>query len=119
MHDLAVHREDAGEADDAALGRGYAADAAGYLLFGNARAAHAHGRGVHLIAYGAGTLDLGNLFGRLHDALGDHGLDELLAGSSTLVARMDAGEVHELDHDVVAIGRQEMNLASAVAGIHD
>ena len=46
-------------------------------------------------------------------------MNEVEARSGTLVARMDARQVHQLDHDVVAVGREEMHLPSGVFGQAD
>ena len=117
MLNLAVHGEDTLEADTAAVREGYAGDGTSYLLFGDARTAHLHSGGVHLIADGTGTLYLGDLFRALHHTLAHHGHDECQRCLLTLFGRMDTKEVHNLNLMVVAVRRKEVDGTTSVARI--
>ena len=116
MHDLAVHGEDGGEAGHTASGRRDAADDARDVLLAHAGAAQAHGRGVHLVSDGAGFLYLLYLAGGLDRALVDDRADEFQRRLLALAGGMDAGQVHEPDHLVVAVRRQEVYLAALETG---
>ena len=72
---------------------------------------------MHLVADGTGTLYLGYLAGALHGTLVDDSLDELHAGCLPLLRGMDAQHVHELNHVVVAVGRQEVDALAAGLGL--
>ena len=113
---LTVHGQNRGETETT-LGIGNAGQRAGNLLLGDTRAAHAHRRCMHFIAYSTSLLNFSHLTGRFHCTLVDDSLDEFQAGLGALVARMDTCEVHELNHGVVAIGRKEMQLAALLASL--
>ena len=101
------------EADHTAFAAGNTADYACNLLFRHTWAAHLLSRGVHLVTDGTSALYLFYLARALHSSLVHNGLDEFQAGSFSLLRGMDAQHVHELNHGVVAVRRQEMDALTA------
>lgn len=85
VHYLAVHGDYGRERHHATPGGCYAGDAAADFLLRHPRAHHLHGRGVHLVAYGAGALYLGYLLCRLHGTLVYHRHYQLQAGLGPLL----------------------------------
>ena len=72
---------------------------------------------MHLISHLTCLLDSLNLLWLLGGTHLHHCLDELERCSFLLLIGMYAEKVHYLYHCVVAVGRQEMNLALALEGI--
>ena len=116
VHNLAVHRHDGRERNHAAPAAGNTADDAADVLFRNARLAEPLRRGMHLVADGAGAFNLLDLLGRLYGTLVNDGHDEFQRSCFALLRGVDARQVHELNHQVMAVGRQEMYLATTVLG---
>ena len=116
VEDLAVHADDAVERHLAAVAADDAFHESGNVLLGHAGAAGFHGGGVHVVADGHGALYLGNLLGALDGTHVDDGLDERDAGGGARLQGMDAHEVGDLYHGVVAVGGQEVHLLTLGAG---
>ena len=68
---------------------------------------------MHLVTNGTGAFYLFYLALALHGTLVDDRFDEFHAGSLPLLRGMDAQHVHELNHVVVTIRRQEMDALTA------
>ena len=66
-------------------------------------------RGMHRVAYVAGTVDGGYLLRLFGGAHLDDGLDERQRGGLLLLRRMDAQQVHDLYLRVMSVRRQEMH----------
>ena len=120
MHDLAVLRVDGGKGGRGAVGVGRAVDLAADKLLRQSGARDGHGRGVHLVSDDRCALQLLYLLLRLGGTHLHHGVDEVEAGCLLLLVGMDSQQVHDLDLDVVAVGRQEVDAAMLAQGVgHD
>ena len=108
VHYLAVLREYRGKAHLGTQRPRYAVDLSAHVLLCHSRTRQAHGRGVHLIAYLCRFLKLGNLLGSLAGAHLHHGAYQCERGFVALARMMDAQQVGDGEHSVVAIGRQEV-----------
>ena len=108
MHYLAVLREYRGKAHLRTQRPRYAVDLSAHVLLCHSRTRQAHGRGVHLVAYRGSLLKLGNLLGSLAGAHLHHGAYQCERGFVALARMMDAQQVGDGEHSVVAIGRQEV-----------
>ena len=82
------------------------------VLLHDARGTGPHGGGVHLVADGHRAFDFGDFLVGLDGSHGDDGLDERHTGLGAGLQGMDAQQVAELDHVVVAIGWEVVNLLS-------
>ena len=96
----------------------------GEIMHGNllrqSGARDGHGRGVHLVSDDRCALQLLYLLLRLGGSHLHHGVHEVEAGCLLLLVGMDAQQVHDLDLDVVAVGRQEVDAAMLAQGVgHD
>ena len=120
VHDLAVLRVDGGKGGRGAVGVGRAVDLAADKLLRQSGARDGHGRGVHLVSDDRCALQLLYLLLRLGGTHLHHGVDEVEAGCLLLLVGMDSQQVHDLDLDVVAVGRQEVDAAMLAQGVgHD
>ena len=117
VHDLAVLREDGGEAHLSAVRMGDAVHLSGDVFLGDAGLDQTHGRRVHHVADLGGALQFLNFLLRLGRAHFHHSHDELHRGCLLLLRGVQAQQVHYLNLDVVAIGRQEVDGAAFRAGI--
>ena len=109
VHNLAVLREDGGEADHGAIRVSDAVHLTADILLGQARTSQSHGGGVHLIAYHRGALQFFYLLlflGRTHL---HHSLDQLHGCRFLLLVGMYAYQVKQLQLDVISVGRQEVD----------
>ena len=111
VHDLAVLRVDGGKGGRGAVGVGRAVDLAADKLLRQSGARDGHGRGVHLVSDNRCALQLLYLLLRLGGTHFHHGVDEVEAGCLLLLVGMDSQQVHDLNLDVVAVGRQEVDAA--------
>ena len=98
---------------------GNAVDAACNLLFRDTWTTHPHSGCMHLVTDGTSFLQLCYLAWTLHSSLVNNGLDEFHAGSFPLLRGMDARHVHELNHRVMAVGRQEVYALACSFGLLD
>ena len=114
---FSVHRHDRRERNHAATCRSNAVERAGNGGFGHAGLhSHAHCRGVHLITYGGSAIQFGNFFVALDVAQSHHGANEFETRGIAHLQGVQTGEVGHFDHDVVAIGGQEVHATSQAAG---
>ena len=70
---------------------------------------------MHLITNGTSVFYLFHLALRLHGTLVDDSLDEFQTCCLALFRGMDSCEVHELNHQVVTIRRQEVDASTLLA----
>ena len=110
VHDLTVLREDRRETHHRAISIGNTIERTGDFLLHYPRAAHTHSRRVHLITDDSSTLELINLFLRLCGTHLHDGFDKIHRSTLLLLVRMDTKEVKDLDLDVSAVRRKEMDL---------
>ena len=118
MQHFSVHGDDAGEGDLASERGGDAVEDTCNLSFCDSLLhCHSHGCGVHFVANGSSAVEFGYFFCALDVAKGDNGINEGLTGSSALLVGMNSTQIHELNHHVVAIGWEEMELSSLRFGL--
>ena len=118
MQHFSVHGDDAGEGDLASERGGDAVEGTCNLGFGDSLLhCHSHGCGVHFVANGSSAVEFGYFFCALDVAKGDYGINEGLTGSSALLVGMNSTQIHELNHQIVAIGWEEMELSSLRFGL--
>ena len=96
---------------------GDSAHLAGYVFLCDTWSNQFHGCGMHLVTDDCSTLQLFDFLLGLGRAHLDYGLDQAHAGFFLLLYRVDAEQVEYLKLDVVAVRRQEVNLALLRHGI--
>ena len=107
---LAVLRENCGEANHGSIRVGDAGERSSNFFLCYTWAAHLHGRCVHLVAKNGCALQFLNLLIGLNVTHLHHSLDQLHAGAFLLLVGVDAQEVEYLDLDVGTIRGQEVDL---------
>jgi hypothetical protein len=112
-----MDRGDDGEREVSSRGQSYPMDGRGHLGLGDAGLDHAYGRDVHIHGNIDGLLDLGDLFGPLDGPHFDDGTDELNRGFGGGLAGRDPKPIHELEHVLRPVGRQEMDRALFRPGV--
>ena len=117
VHDLTVLREDGGEAHLSTIAVGDAVHLSGNVFLGDAGLDQTHGRRVHHVADFGGALQFLNFLLRLGRAHFHHGHDEFHRGSLLLLRGVQAQQVHDLNLDVVPVGRQEVDGAAFRASL--
>ena len=109
---FAVLRHDRRERYALSLGLGDAFDGACDLAFHDARAAHPHGRRVHVVADPEGAFHLFDLFGALLLAHFRHGEHQVYRLVVVQQCGLDTQQRRQLEFGLAAVGRQEMDFAA-------
>ena len=109
VHNFAVLRENRRETHLCAVGIGDADELSGDVFLGHACANQPHCRRVHLIADFRRFFQFHDFLGGLGRAHFHDGLNQRHRSLGFLLGRMDAEQVHQLNLDVVAVRRQEMD----------
>ena len=117
MHNLAMLRENRGEAHLSTIAMGDAIHLSGNEFLSDARSDETHSGGMHLVADFGSTLQFFNLFLCLGRAHLYYCHDQLHRCSLLLFRRVEAQQVHDLNLDVMAVRRQKMNGATFGAGL--
>ena len=118
MEYFSVHRNNAGEGYLATQSCSNTIKSTGNLSLCHALLhSHAHSCGMHLIANGCCTFQLCHFFRTLDVAELHHGINQRLTSCSALLIGMESSKIHELDHQIVAIRREEMHHSSLRFGL--
>ena len=94
-------------------------DSASDILFSSTRTGEFHSEGMHLVSDVASALDFFDFLSSLHATHLYDSVDELHRCGFSLGIRMNAHEIHDLNHDVMSIRREEMNLSLSLLGIRN
>ena len=117
MHNLAMLRENGGKAHLSTIRVGDAVHLSGHKLLGHSGTYEAHGCGMHLVTNLGSMLHLFNLLSGLGGAHLHDGHDEVHGRRLLLLVGVNAQQIKDLEFDVVAVGRQEVNLALQAHGL--